>query len=403
MSVSDPASGGSEGGAFAPSISGNGRFVAFRSNASNLVAGDTNGVGDVFVRDLQSGATERASVSSNEAQGNRRSDEVVISADGRYVAFASRATNLVAHDTNRTGDVFMRDRTTGTTTRVSVRSDEKQSNDGAGDLAISRHGALVAFTSGATNLVPGDTNGSPDVFVRNRVSGLTRRVTISNREAQSRSGGHVDDLSENGRFVVFSSGASNLVRGDTNRNFDVFVRDRWNGTTRRVSVSSSEGQGNDFSGEYATISYDGRYVAFDSYASNLVAGDSNGDGDAFVRDMVAGTTRRVSVSSTGQEGNGGSHEPAISGDGHFVAFTSNASTLTSDHDNWWFDVFVRDLQGETTSQVSVSSAGVLGNFHSAASAISGRGAHVVFESRASNLAAEDTEGRPDVFLRATAP
>ena len=114
-------------------------------------------------------------------------------------------------------------------------------------------------------------------------------------------------MSENGRFVVFSSGASNLVRGDTNRDFDVFVRDRRRGTTRRVSVSSSERQGNDFSGEYATISYEGRYVAFDSYASNLVPGDSNGDGDAFVRDIQAGTTRRVSVSNTGQEGNGGNY------------------------------------------------------------------------------------------------
>lgn len=127
-------------------------------------------------------------------------------------------------------------------------------------------------------------------------------MTISNVEVQSRSGGHLADMSENGRFVVFSSGASNLLRGDTNRDFDVFVRDRRRGTTRRVSVSS---------GEYATISYEGRYVAFDSYASNLVSGDSNGDGDAFVRDVEAGTTRRVSVSNTGQEGNGGNYNHVL--------------------------------------------------------------------------------------------
>ncbi len=384
-----------------PSISGTGRYIAFQSDASNLVAGDTNRVGDVFVRDTRSGATTRVSVRSNEVQGNRLSGEAVaISADGRFVAYSSRATNLVARDTNRTGDVFVRDLSAGTTTRASVRSDEKQSNGFSQDLAISRHGGFVAFTSGATNLVPGDTNGSPDAFVRNTVSGTTRRVTIGNSEAQSRSGGHLSDMSVNGRFVVFSSGASNLVRGDSNRDFDVFVRDRRNGTTRRVSVSSSERQGNDFSGEYATISYDGRYVAFDSYASNLVPGDSNRDSDAFVRDIRAGTTRRVSVSSTGQEGNGGSHEPAISGNGQFVAFTSNASTLTADHANWWFDVFVRDLAGGTTSQASVSSAGELGNLHSDAPAVSGSGTHVTFQSVASNLAPEDGDDLLDVFLTA---
>jgi len=211
---------------------------------------------------------------------------VAISADGRYVAFSSSATNLVAGDTM--GGVFVRDRVKGTTTRVSV-STQGAPAFGA-EPAISADGRYVAFGSGASNLVAGDTNGIVDVFVRDRVAGTTTRVNISTRGAQT---AHTDPdtmledselptISADGRYVAFLSGAGNLVDCDTNGIVDVFVRDRVRGTTTRVSVATRGAQANQRSSEPA-ISANGRYVAFSSDASNLVRGDTNGSSDVFVR------------------------------------------------------------------------------------------------------------------------
>ncbi len=280
-STGNPANGGS----YSPVLSADGRYVAFRSEASNLVAGDTNNAQDVFVRDVVAGTTTRVSVDSTGTQGNGDSYNAVVSADGRYVVFESEASNLVFGDTNDDVDVFVRDVVAGTTTRVSVDSIGTQGTGGSGRPSVSADGRYVVFDSVASNLVAGDTNGADDVFVRDLVAGTTTRVSVDSAGGQANGPSPFfspSSISADGRYVVFDSGASNLVTGDTNDTGDVFVRDLVAGTTTRVSVDSIGRQGNSHSYEPA-ISADSRYVAYRSAASNLVPGDTNGVADVVVR------------------------------------------------------------------------------------------------------------------------
>jgi len=361
------ASDGNEGNdsSWEPAISADGRHVAFWSRATNLVPGDTNGVADVFVHDRQTGVTERASVDSGGNEGNGWSTSPAISADGRYVAFHSHASNLVAGDTNNfcdfnhdgnldnCPDVFVHDRQTGTTELASVDSGGNQDDNGSDYPAISADGRYVVFVSAATNLVPGDTNGKADVFVRDRQTGVTERVSVdsSGNEANGPSGfSYSPAISADGRYVAFASAATNLVPGDTNDWIDIFVHDRQTGVTERVSVDSSGNQGNGCSckgmfDHTSAISADGRYVAFTSFASNLVPGDTNGGEDVFVHDRQTKVTElvRVSVDSSGNEGGGWG--PAISADGRYVAFASFASNLVPGDTNGTADVFVHDRGG----------------------------------------------------------
>ncbi|TMK23245.1 MAG: hypothetical protein E6G68_00440, partial [Actinobacteria bacterium] len=262
------------GGSILPEISGDGRSVVFLSESAGLVAGDTNGLSDTFVRDLTTGRIERVSVSSSGDQGNAPSLSGSISSDGRLVAFRSDASDLVAGDTNGVSDVFLRDRAAGTTVRVSVASDGSQANGESDSAAMSADGRFVAFRSAASNLVKGDTNGLPDIFVYEVATGKTERVTVSTGGAQSNGDGRNPAISADGSRVVFSSIASSLVAADTNRTWDVFVRDRAQGTTQRVSVSSDGRQGT-LASVFPSISPDGGFVAFVSSASNLVPNDTN--------------------------------------------------------------------------------------------------------------------------------
>jgi Tol biopolymer transport system component len=198
--------------------------------------------------------------------------------------------------------------------------------------------------------------------------------------------------------VVFASCAPNLVPHDTNRDFDVFVRDRVTGTTRRISVSSNEGQANDFSGETAAISSNGRYVVFDSWATNLVPGDTNRDSDVFLRDLAKGITERVSVADGGVQATGGSTEPAVSSDGRFVAFSSAAPNLAPGNKQV-FDVYVRDRVNDTTRPVATSANGDLGNGSSEAPVITPSGRFIAFSSNSSDLVPEDTNGAEDIFVQ----
>jgi len=223
-------------------------------------------------------ATTRASVATRGTQGNGQSAGPAISANGRYIAFTSEGTNLVAGDTNDAQDVFVRDRITGATTRVSISTRGTQADGSSfGPAAISASGRYIAFSSSATNLVAGTTGG---VFVRDRVAGTTTLVSVATSGAKAVGGEPA--ISADGRYVAFISEASNLVAGDTNERPDVFVRDRVRGTTTRVSVATRGAQANQRSSEPA-ISANGRYVAFSSDASNLVRGDTNGSSDVFVR------------------------------------------------------------------------------------------------------------------------
>ncbi len=383
-----------------PSSSSDGRFVAFESTAPDLVLGDSNRLSDVFVTDRQTGVTTRVSVSSAGIQGNAGSSNPAISADGRFVAFESSADNLVASDTNGTSDVFVRDLTLGITTRVSIDFLGTQGNSASRSPSVSADGRIVAFSSAANNLVPGDTNTTDDVFVRDMVLGTTSRVSVDSAGTQGNAQSQGASISADGLFVAFSSSANNLVAGDTNFGLDVFVRDLSLGTTTRASVDSSGTQGNTSTGSSsASISADGRYVAFNSDSTNLVAGDNNNATDVFVRDLSLNTTTRVSVDSAGLQANTGSYEPAISADGQRVAFWSSSSNLVAGDTNNTLDVFVRDTALGTTSRVSVNSSGVQGNDQSNSCTISGNGVIVAFLSAASNLSAGDTNNAGDIFIR----
>ncbi len=336
-------SGGSEGNGSdcgGANISADGRYVAFGSSATNLVPGDTNGVLDGFVHDRQTGQTARVSLSWDGSEGNDESYGPSISADGRYVAFGSLATNLVPGDTNGALDVFVHDRQTGETARVSLSSGGTEGNGHCWDASISADGRYVAFHSLASNLVPDDTNGESDVFVHDQQTGETARVSLSSGGTQGNSSSGSPSISADGRYVAFVSLADNLVPGD-NEFWDTFVRDRQTGQTTRVGLSSGGKKGNRGSGN-PSISADGRYVAFDSGSTNLVPGDTNGVVDVFVHDRQTGKTVRVSLSWDGSEGDDGSGNPRISADGRYVAFWSDATNLVPDDTNGFPDIFVQD-------------------------------------------------------------
>jgi Tol biopolymer transport system component len=391
---------GDSGNGFSPciSVSADGRYVAFYSLASNLVPGDTNGAHDVFVHDRQSKTIERVSVGSGGAQADGSSLGPSTSADGRFVAFESYATNLVPGDANGVVDVFVRDRQNGTTEFVSVDSNGIQGNDDSALASISADGRYVAFASFATNLVPGDTNDASDVFVHDRQTGTTERVSVDSGGLQGNNGSSYPSISADGRYVAFHSVASNLVAGDTNGSYDVFVHDRQSGLTERISVDSTGIQGN-FSSSFPSISADGRCVAFTSVATNLVVGDTNFTDDVFVRDRQSGTTERVSVDSSAGQGNDSSRYPSISADARRIAFFSYASNLVPGDMNAHADVFVHDRQSGTTERASVGSGGAEGNNESQFPSISADGRYVAFVSRASNLVSDDTNNALDVFVR----
>jgi len=373
--------------------------VAFFTWAANLVANDTNTIWDVFLRDRQTETTERVSVSTAGDQGDGYSLGGSISADGRYVAFESDAANLVFGDTNSTRDVFVRDRQLGTTVRVNVSSEGEQANGYSGGGAISADGRYVVFKSDAANLVSGDTDVFDDLFVRDLNAGTTERVNVSTAGVQANNETSLGAISGDGRYVAFSSSATNLVDNDTYGYRDIFVRDREAETTERVSVSTAGDQATDDSYSCA-ISADGRFVAFGSDAINLVADDTNDKRDVFVRDRLASTTERVSVSTEGAQGDGASGQVSISDDGRFVAFLSSATNLVPDDTNEVSDIFVRDREAGVTTRANLTSTGAQSfGWSNDYPAISGDGRFVSFISSASDLVPDDTNGQYDVFLR----
>ncbi len=389
-----PAGRAADLGANAPSISADGRFVAFVSSSSDLVAGDTNGVADVFVRDLATGATRRASVAADGAQADGGSGPPAISGNGRFVAFSSEATNLVPRDTNRCfgftvrgscPDLFVHDLATGRTTRVSVSSQGVQANGESLYPAVSADGRYVAFASLATNLVIGDRNGKMDVFLHDNATGETRRVSVGPEGQEADSFSFAPSVSADGSKVAFTSFATNLAAGDGNGADDVFVRDLAAGQTLRVSVAADGSEAAGFSGG-ASMSADGARVAFWSEGA-LVPGDTNGVVDAYVRDLAAGTIVRASVSSRGEQGDGPvTAPPSLSPDGRFVAFESEAANLMPGDRNGALDVFLHDLMTGTTAPVSVTPQGRPGNGGSGFPWVSAGGCHVAFSSAATDLA-----------------
>ena len=388
----------SDGPSGGVAVSSDENFVAFYSDATNLVAHDTNGLRDVFVADRGARTFERVSVSTSGAQANGPSQEnggsPALNANGMTVAFYSAATNLVDHDTNSVADVFVRDRTTGTTERVSVSTTGTQANGPSFFPTISADGRFVAFESLASNLVDNDTNGFADIFIRDRTNGTTERAC----GVQGDNASFSPSISADGMVVAFASAATNFVPGDTNGRIDIFVCNRSTGTTERVSIAGDGTQANGSSRSPA-IDEDGSVVAFTSDASNLVAGDRNGLVDVLARDRLLGTTERISVSRTGGDADDASFAPAINSDGRYVAFASYATNLVAHDLNYTPDIFVRDRQTGVTRIADVRPDGEHGNrgTSSARPAISGDGVLVAFLSLSSNLAGRDSE-TTDVFL-----
>jgi Ca2+-binding RTX toxin-like protein len=265
-----------------------GRYVAFNSAATNLVSNDTNNSADIFVYDRDTDTIERVSIATNATEGNNHSLLPSISADGRYVAFSSFSSNLVANDTNGAADVFVYDRDTDTVERVSVATDASEgNNDSQGNNhrqppSISADGRYVAFISGASNLTADDTNGHDDVFVYDRDTDTIERVSIGVGSVEANGESDAVAISGDGRHVAFQSAASNLVADDTNESLDIFIYDRDTDTIKRVSNGDNTDNGGTLS-----ISADGTYIAFSSPATNLVPNDSNGSQDIFVANVPA--------------------------------------------------------------------------------------------------------------------
>jgi Tol biopolymer transport system component len=372
-------------------ISADGRYVVFRSEASNLVAGDTNGAEDIFLRDQQAGETARISISSGGAQANDGSYFPAISADGRFVAFDSDATNLVGGDTNGVTDIFVRDRQTGLTSRVSVRSDGAQGNDVSDSyLSMSADGRFIAFNSDATNLAAEDTNSASDIFVHDRQTGVTERISLDSAEAQANGGSFDPSMSADGRYVAFSSGATNLAAGDTNGRVDIFVRDRLMGVTTRVSVNSN-GVQVDRDAREASISGDGRFVAFSSDARNMLDEEAYGYPHVYIHDRQTGATTLASITPDGYQMVGWSTMPDLSSDGRYLAFEfedrGDGIAFTSIH--------VHDrLTGLTTR---VSGSGGSEEDSSFGPVLSADGHFIAFASYNKRLVANDTNGVSDVF------
>ncbi|WP_344056441.1 S8 family serine peptidase, partial [Sphaerisporangium rubeum] len=368
-----------------PRVSADGNHVVYASAASNLVPDDTNDDLDVFATDLRTGETERVSVASDGTQADAFSLVPMVSADGRFVGFNSGATNLVPGDTNGVADTFVRDRLAGTTERISVGPDGTQADDMSSQPSFSADGRFAVFISDATNLVAGDTNGVTDVFVRDRAAGTTERVSVGDGGVQGEASSREQSISADGRYVAFESASANLVPGDTNGVHDVFVRDRAAGTTERIPVPDGTEPGS------PVISADGQVVVY-------MAGFQ-----IFVYDRKAGTTTRVSAALDGTPADSLSFAPSLSDDGRTVAFYTYAANLVPGDTNGQTDVYVRDLAAGTLERVSGGLGGAEGDGTSELPALSGDGRYVAFQSTSANLVDGDTNRRSDIFLHDRRP
>jgi Tol biopolymer transport system component len=392
-------------------VSADGDWSIFLTGNS-LVTSDTNteegGGWDWYVKNRVTGAVEPVSIATDGTfsgyppNGNYTPNRADISADGRYVTFDTYSDNLVVEDYNEVIDVFYRDRVSGVTSRVSVDDEGTEYRRGSRSPVISDDGRYVAFVSGAP-LVAGDTNGDPDIYVRDMTDGGTiERVSVGPEGSDPDSSSDRPAISADGRYVAYVSNASNLVPDDTNGYDDIFVYDRESKETTRVSVGF-DGQEADEESDHPSISADGRYVAFESDAGNLVEGDDNGNADIFVFDRQSGKTVLASPNVDGEASSGSSWEPAIDASGTAVAFESGASDLVPGDVNGYDDIFVRSLTYGTTSIVTVAEDGGGADDHSQSPSINGNGLVVGYESDASNLVGDDTNGRTDVFVALLGP
>lgn len=385
-------------------ISQDAAFVAFASNASNLVANDTNAATDVFLRNNSTGAIQRISSPTSTGQGNGASGAgvdgettIAINSAGTMIAYVSSASNLVAGDTNNLPDIFLYEVSSNRTTSLS-RDQSNGPSDGASSFPfISRDGAYVVFESAATDL-DNDSNNFKDVYMRDVQQQFTVRISQA-PSGETNGDSSYPSVSNGGQFVVFLSNATNLltVGTDTNESADVFIVDRFNDTVKRASINTAGIEANGPS-YMPTMTPDGRYIAFASDSSNLIASDQNGKRDIFVRDTLQATTEIVSISSTGVQGNSdsGLDRVSISDDGRFVAFSSAATNLASGDDNTVVDIFVHDRLLKRTGRVSRTTLLQNSNSGSFMPALSSDGSFICYQSSATNLSS-NTSSSSKIF------
>ena len=433
-------------------ISRDGRYLSFVSSATNLVPGDTNGISDLFVFDSQLRTIKRANVSTTGIQANDNSLVPALSRDGRFVVFHSLADNLVVGDTNGTNDIFVHDLLSGETNMVSVRNDGQTVIADSAYASINEDGRFIAFQSDGNQFVPGDNNGSHDIFVKDRLTGNIELVSASSNGVPGNSYSTLPVISSDGRFVVFTSAANNLVQNDSNGKVDVFVHDRTLKTTRLVSVTQSGAQTNADSYQ-PTISGDGQFVVYNSDASNITSNDSNNLSDffwfsiatneiklipnngplnVFARANISDDGRWVNFSrgidgferigdndgqrdsylfdtqtnrliqttpTTGNDNGWSTKQAHASGDNRFFAFASQSSLLVESDTNQSDDVFLLDRNSSSIERVSVNSLGGQANSFSTFPVVDDSGRFVAFLSNASDLVSGDDSNSVDLFLR----
>jgi len=335
------------------SFSADGSKVIFTSQSTNLVSGDTNSFQDIFIKDLNSGAVTRVSTSSTGVQANGVSDLATLSADGSKVVFVSSASNLVAGDTNGKQDIFVKDLNTGVVTRVSTDSSNVQDNGASFTPTFSADGTKVVFASEATNLTAGDTNGAADIFVKNLITGAVTLVSTDSSNAQGNSSSQTPVFSPDGTKVAFVS-YSRLTNTDNNGTSDIYIKDLTTGVTTLVTTDALGVQANGFTGS-PVFSADGTKLAFISLASNLVPGATNSVGHVFIKDLNTGEVTLVSADEHGVQGNNTSLSASINADGSRVVFATLASNLLND-DNGVADIFIKNVTGggNDTIESSVS-------------------------------------------------
>ncbi len=394
------ASGGGEGNgdSIDPSISANGNRVVFKSRASNLVAGDTNTFDDVFLRDRSAGTLTRMSIPVTGGEPNAHVIEPAVSADGSVVAFSTTASNMAPGIPAGISQIYVR--AGGVTQLVSKANDGSPGTGNSFVPSLSADGRYVAFWSNANNLVGGaDAPFTSDVFVFDRQTSTIELISQSTAGAPANAGqdSHLPSISADGRYVAFQSLSSTFSPADTNGQRDIYLRDRVGNTTTLISTSTSGALG-DLESSTPAISQDGTTVAWESRATTLVPGDTNGDWDVFVRVLATSTTSRVSVSTAGVQAVGASGVASLSADGRYVAFQSAAPNLVAGDTNANVDVFVRDRQLAKTTRESLSSTGQQVIAASSGPQMSGDGRMVSFHSAAGDLVAGDTNSRYDVFV-----
>lgn len=377
-------------------VSDDGRYIVFQSEASNLVPGDINNKYDIFRRDLVTEATELVSVATNGNSASGLSLSPTVSGDGRFVAWSSDAANLIVGDTNGTWDVFLRDMDAGVTTRVSVDADGNQVFQRSDGAQLSPDGKYVIFESDAA-LLARDTNGIKDCYRRNLIVDLLDLVSVTQSGGQGNGISYAPQISDDGLFACFFSSASNLVPGDSNGWGDVFWKDMRTGELLRVNVSSAGGQSN---GEsiWPYVSGDGLTVTFCSRGSNLVAGDTNSNWDLFAHDMLTAETSRLNVRPDGGQANSYVRSPsAMSSDGRYVIFASLSTNLVPGDTNGFQDAFVRDRALEETFRVTFGADGSETDDDSFVPHMTPDLNVVTFTSEARNVVDSDTNGRRDIF------